>query len=51
MPWDPNADQVQEEEYLESELNHLMGEYKKNEINRDIFYEEQKREKLKDACQ
>ena len=36
--------------YLESELNNLMGEYKKNEINRDIFYEEQKREKLKDAA-
>ena len=38
LPWDPNADQVQEEEYLESELNNLMGEYKKNEINRDIYY-------------
>ena len=50
LPWDPNADQVQEEEYLESELNNLMGEYKKNEINRDIFYEDQKREKLKDAA-
>jgi hypothetical protein len=50
LPWDPNADQIQEEEYLESELNNLMGEYKKNEINRDIFYEDQKREKLKDAA-
>ena len=50
LPWDPNADQVQDEEYLESELNNLMGEYKKNEINRDIFYEDQKREKLKDAA-
>ena len=49
LPWDPNADQVQDEEYLEGELNTLMNEYKKNEINRDIFYEDQKREKLKDA--
>jgi hypothetical protein len=49
LPWDPNADQVQDEEYLEGELNTLMQEYKKNEINRDIFYEDQKREKLKDA--
>ena len=49
LPWDPNADQVQDEEYLEGELNTLMKEYKKNEINRDIFYEDQKREKLKDA--
>ena len=50
LPWDPNADQVQDEEYLEGELNNLMQEYKKNEINRDIFYEEQKREKLKEAA-
>ena len=25
-----------------------MKEYKKNEVNKDIFYEEQKREKIKD---
>ena len=50
LPWDPNADQVQDEEYLEGELNTLMQEYKKNEINRDIFYEDQKREKLKEAA-
>ena len=50
MPWDPNADNVEDEEYLEDELNTLMKEYKKNEINRDIFYEEQKREKLKEAA-
>jgi hypothetical protein len=50
LPWDPNADNIQDEEYLENELNTLMKEYKKNEINRDIFYEEQKREKLKEAA-
>ena len=50
LPWDPNADNIQDEEYLENELNSLMKEYKKNEINRDIFYEEQKREKLKEAA-
>ena len=49
LPWDPNADRVDEEEYLEEDLNNLMKEYKKNEASRDIFYEEQKREKLKDA--
>lgn len=49
LPWDPIADHVQNEEYLEEELNTLMSEYKKNEINRDIFYEEQKREKQQDA--
>jgi 3'-phosphoadenosine 5'-phosphosulfate sulfotransferase len=49
LPWDPNADKVDDEEYLEEGLNNLMKEYKKNEASRDIFYEEQKREKLKDS--
>jgi hypothetical protein len=49
LPWDPNADRVDDEEYLEEDLNNLMKEYKKNEASRDIFYEEQKREKLKDS--
>ena len=49
LPWDPQADRVEEEEYLEDELNTLMKEYRKNEVSRDIFYEEQKREQMKDA--
>jgi hypothetical protein len=49
LPWDPCADRVQNEEYLESELNDLMKEYKKNELNKDIFYEEQKQERINDS--
>ena len=49
LPWDPCADRVQNEEYLESELNELMKEYKKNELNKDIFYEEQKQERINDS--
>ena len=49
LPWDPCADRVQNEEYLESELNNLMKEYKKNEVNKNLFYEEQKREKMDEA--
>ena len=49
LPWDPCADRIQHEEYLESELNTLMQEYKKNEVNKDMFYEEQKREKKDSA--
>merc|ERR1711935_12618 len=49
LPWDPCADRVQNEEYLEDELNKLMKEYKKNEINKDLFYEDQKRERKEDA--
>lgn len=49
LPWDPNADKVANEEYLEDELNTLMKEYKENEVRKDMFYEEQKREKIQDA--
>ena len=49
VPWDPCADRVQNEEYLEDELNNLMKEYKKNEVNKNLFYEEQKREKMQDS--
>ena len=49
LPWDPLADKVQNEEYLEEELNTLMKEYKENEVRKDMFYEEQKREKTQAA--
>jgi len=41
LPWDPNPNNVENQEYMENELNMLMKEYKKNEQQRDIFYAEQ----------
>jgi hypothetical protein len=49
LPWDPNADGVQDEVFQNSQLNDMMEKYQENNINRDIFYEEQKREKVKAA--
>ena len=49
LPWDPCADKVQEEHYINDQLNEMMEKYKENNINRDIFYEEEKRDKLKAA--
>lgn len=49
LPWDPCADKIANEEYLEDELNTLIKEYKENEVRKDVFYEEQKREKIQDA--
>ena len=49
LPWDPCADKVQEEYYINDQLNEMMEKYKENNINRDIFYEEEKREKIKKA--
>ena len=49
LPWDPNADGIQDEVFQNSQLNDMMEKYQENNINRDIFYDEQKREKVKAA--
>lgn len=49
LPWDPNADKVAEEHFQNTQLNEMMQKYQENNVNRDIFYEEQKREKVKAA--
>ena len=41
LPWEPNADNVQNQEYLESELNELMKNYRKNQVERDVYYAKQ----------
>lgn len=45
LPWDPNPNDIQEQEYLNKDLNRLNKEYNKNQEKKDMFYEEQKREK------
>ena len=49
LPWDPCADNVEKEVFQNDELNTLMEGYEKNNINREIFYEEVKQEKVKAA--
>jgi len=49
LPWDPNADNIEDEHFQNSQLNDMMEKYKENTINKDVFYEEQKREKVKTA--
>lgn len=49
LPWDPNADKVESEHFQNSQLNEMMEKYQENNVNRDIFYEEQKRDKIKAA--
>jgi hypothetical protein len=48
LPWDPSENVVQEVEYAEKELNEMMRKYKENEVNKDIFFEERKAEKIED---
>ena len=49
LPWNPCADKIEDEQFLDSGLNELMEKYKENNINKDLLYEEQKREKMKAA--
>tara|TARA_B110001469_G_C9591421_1_gene293519 strand:- start:448 stop:1170 length:723 start_codon:yes stop_codon:yes gene_type:complete len=49
LPWDPDADRIQDEVYLNSQLNDMMGKYKENEVNKDMFYSDQKLDKMKSA--
>jgi len=49
LPWDPNADKITDEHFQNTELNNMMEKYQENNVNRDIFYEEQKRDKIKAA--
>ena len=51
LPWDPTANEIEDQEYAEPELNRLVKEYKNNETKKDLFYEEQKREKQKAAME
>jgi len=46
LPWDPSEHMMPEVEYQEKELNELMRKYKENEVNRDIFFEEEKAAKI-----
>lgn len=49
LPWDPEPDTIKDQEYLESELNNLMQEYKNNQDQKDLFYNEQLQERKKNT--
>ena len=48
-PWSPNPEEIQEQEYAETQLNTLMKGYRENMELRDQFYEQRKEEKIKEA--
>lgn len=49
LPWDPTSTKIANQEYLNSDLNRLVKEYKSNEVKKDMFYNEQKQSRSKDA--
>jgi hypothetical protein len=48
LPWDPEPDKIADQEYINDELNNMMGEYKKNQISKDQFFQERKNEQMED---
>jgi sulfur carrier protein ThiS len=46
LPWDPEPSEVADQEYAEDQLNTLMKNYKQNESQKEVLYEEQKRERM-----
>ena len=46
LPWDPNADGVETQEYQDGQLNKLVKKYQENTKKRDIFYETEKKESI-----
>ena len=49
LPWDPEAEGVQEQEYQEQQLNDLVKMYKENLENRDTLYEQETQDKIRKA--
>ena len=49
LPWEPTADKIENEHFQNSQLNDMMEKYQENNVNKDIFYEEQKRDKIRAA--
>lgn len=48
-PWDPNPQKIDDIEYMNTDLNKLVKEYKNNEAKKDVFYQEQKNQRQKDS--
>ena len=47
LPWDPSEHLMPEVEYAERELNELMRRYKENEVNKEMFFADQREESIK----
>lgn len=46
LPWDPCADDIEDQEYTEKHLNKLVKKYKDNQKKKDEYFEQQKEESV-----
>jgi hypothetical protein len=49
LPWDPEPDEVSDQQYSNDQLNTLMQSYRENATKRDEFFEEEKRQRIAEA--
>ena len=42
LPWDPDADDIENQEYQDKELNRLVQKYNENKIKKDEYFEQKK---------
>ena len=49
LPWDPECEAIQEQEYQENQLNELVKKYKENLSNRDDLYDQVRNERIEKA--
>ena len=49
LPWDPECESVQEQEYQEGQLNELVKKYKENLDSKDNLYDQLKNERIEKA--
>jgi hypothetical protein len=50
-PWSPNPDNIEDQEFAETELNTLMKKYKENTDNKTEFFEQRKDDMKKQIAQ
>lgn len=49
LPWNPEASEIEDQEYAEKELNDLMKNYKENEMKKKELFEAEKRRSMQEA--
>lgn len=49
LPWDPEGDDIQDEHHLNEGLDEVVQQYKKNQTKKDLFFQEQVRERKQQA--
>lgn len=49
LPWDPECENVPEQEFQENQLNELVKKYKENLSNRDTLFDQMKAERIEKA--